>query len=935
MSRKIKDKSINLDPNVDEGLTAIDISYTPSQTVKDKLDKDTLPSVGINDSDKIFESYAVTPDEYGNEFDGDASPSGVINEYTHLTADVDQGSNTIVVSTVTSQMVVGREIMLHQTQCYRNISYKFRYEFVKIQSINGNMLILETGLKNEYLSDTVGDKVNNTTTQVVTVPHYNTLTVNTTIVAGPWDGESGGILAFRAKFLAGTSNLSANGRGFRGGLHDAGPGGGKIVFSEGPLGKYGSDIFSGTLTQTEYQSISYQVTSWAGLSFLAGTGLIEGTSIIMANVVGFSAKPYTVDGVTPIAVDDFDTLLPMMVSGVAVSDATSGGWYTTGNTSGGIIACFVEDFSAYSGQVQSNAVRPGNYVAGAGGTIHVQTPSDPGYGGVFETLGISTTGHTGSPGVGGAGGYKTGQGLNELVLGFKKGRKISNDYLTSQDSDVLEKQAIAEMIVSISPAGIDSVNSEIVVNTSNGHGSTNTKIRRFSNIEKSIGIDISYLDSPTDGASFTINKSGLYAISYMDVFVVSSNIGISRNSSELTTNVSAISINDRLMLSNTDSANGCEGMATTLRLDEGDVIRPHTDGAADSASVELALFRIIRIGDLESAGSFTKDIGLLSVYKADSFTINLAARVNVLYDQVDWDLHNAYNPATGEWIAPKDMKIRVTANVRHSTSYGFVYIAVNHVPGVDDSVALSKHNNAGEVATVTKSVYVNRGDTVSIYQDGVNGTILANDKYCYFQIEELIAGDANATDKGTIVEFTNADLVSNKLIVTHDLGQTHVLQAVKDNEGDQVPIWPKFLDRNTLEYDLTGITVLGTWSVVIGLGGRTVAEIMTAYQKDVVDADYYIIDADGGKAIDMDSAVDRTVYIQNYATEPITRAGQEWTFSRLGIGQVSISAPVGVTLNGVNGGITLISVQWDTVLLRCKDPANNIWIITGRHSGVS
>jgi hypothetical protein len=61
-----------------------------------------------------------------------------------------------------------------------------------------------------------------------------------------------------------------------------------------------------------------------------------------------------------------------------------------------------------------------------------------------------------------------------------------------------------------------SLESEVMVDTGNGFGSTNTKYRRFANIDVNVGSDITYADSSTDGASFTINHDGLYAISYTD-----------------------------------------------------------------------------------------------------------------------------------------------------------------------------------------------------------------------------------------------------------------------------------------------------------------------------------------------------------------------------------------------------------------------------------
>lgn len=80
--------------------------------------------------------------------------------------------------------------------------------------------------------------------------------------------------------------------------------------------------------------------------------------------------------------------------------------------------------------------------------------------------------------------------------------------------------------------------SEISIDTSNGYGSTNTKVVRFTNVRKSSGIAISYLDSAANGASFKIMEEGVYAVTFcMSGSGVAMTIGIVINGTALTTNV--------------------------------------------------------------------------------------------------------------------------------------------------------------------------------------------------------------------------------------------------------------------------------------------------------------------------------------------------------------------------------------------------------------
>lgn len=128
------------------------------------------------------------------------------------------------------------------------------------------------------------------------------------------------------------------------------------------------------------------------------------------------------------------------------------------------------------------------------------------------------------------------------------------------------------------------------------YGSTNTMIRRFVSVVTNIGDAITYSDSATLGASFTINESGLYAISYIDQFSADSWLGISLNSPDLTTAIQSNSAAYRLALTITNAANYPEQAACTLKLSAGDVIRAHAGGAASGVNTTFALFIISKVG---------------------------------------------------------------------------------------------------------------------------------------------------------------------------------------------------------------------------------------------------------------------------------------------------------------------------------------------------
>jgi hypothetical protein len=139
-------------------------------------------------------------------------------------------------------------------------------------------------------------------------------------------------------------------------------------------------------------------------------------------------------------------------------------------------------------------------------------------------------------------------------------------------------------------------NSMIRLHTGNGHGSVNNKIRRFSTIVSDLGNAITYADSATDGASFTINEDGVYMVSYTDTYTGGAvRFGLSLNSTQLTTSVNSISSDDILTLALGAASNLESSCAWSGALNKDDVIRTHTDGNPNTTDGRCQ-FTISKIG---------------------------------------------------------------------------------------------------------------------------------------------------------------------------------------------------------------------------------------------------------------------------------------------------------------------------------------------------
>lgn len=143
--------------------------------------------------------------------------------------------------------------------------------------------------------------------------------------------------------------------------------------------------------------------------------------------------------------------------------------------------------------------------------------------------------------------------------------------------------------------GIQMPRSEVLAHTGNGHGSTNTKVRRFTS-SSAVGSAITYADSATNGGSFTVNETGVYSVTYSDSHTSAANIGISVDSSTLTTNIESVTIANGKKVIGSLAANGYIEVSCDLNLNAGSVIRAHTDGTPANAT-DNVIFRVTKVSN--------------------------------------------------------------------------------------------------------------------------------------------------------------------------------------------------------------------------------------------------------------------------------------------------------------------------------------------------
>jgi hypothetical protein len=203
----------------------------------------------------------------------------------------------------------------------------------------------------------------------------------------------------------------------------------------------------------------------------------------------------------------------------------------------------------------------------------------------------------------------------ELEIGDTVSIRLANTATLSTNSDFntihIEKVPTAtEHIVAYNSRNAE--NSMIRLHTGNGYGSTNTKIRRFSTEVSNLGNAITYADSATDGASFTINEDGVYYISHTDGNIAfAGRTGISLNSTQLTTNIELTNTAD--IIGNVVCVSSNVGECTfSGQLYKGDIVRPHDYGGNDHTTQANFTISKIGVGDLlgvpVSRTAYIKDV---------------------------------------------------------------------------------------------------------------------------------------------------------------------------------------------------------------------------------------------------------------------------------------------------------------------------------------
>lgn len=198
--------------------------------------------------------------------------SGIINNYAAVTAISTNACQTIISLNSATGFNIGDSVMIIQmkgasidsistTSVFGNVlnmQSAGRYEIFTIAAITGNQITFNGSFINTY---SMNGKV-----QLVRIPVYNNAIVTGLLTCSPWDGQTGGVLAFFVNnTLTLNNDIDVTGKGFRGG-----------DISNNPDGSCGG-------TSSAFFYNLYQPgTSWIQGGAMKGEGIAEVSTLRMA-----------------------------------------------------------------------------------------------------------------------------------------------------------------------------------------------------------------------------------------------------------------------------------------------------------------------------------------------------------------------------------------------------------------------------------------------------------------------------------------------------------------------------------------------------------------------------------------------------------------------------------------------------------------------------
>ncbi len=139
----------------------------------------------------------------------------------------------------------------------------------------------------------------------------------------------------------------------------------------------------------------------------------------------------------------------------------------------------------------------------------------------------------------------------------------------------------------------------IFVSGGSGHGSTNTKVRKYTSVKESFGPDAPIYNADTqatNGTELTIVSDGIYIVAANDLLATGATLAITINDKTLSTNPGSMSYTNGLRTWSQSAGSGPIYITWTGFLKAGDIIRIKDNGGNDNTGTDVN-FAITKISN--------------------------------------------------------------------------------------------------------------------------------------------------------------------------------------------------------------------------------------------------------------------------------------------------------------------------------------------------
>jgi len=443
------------------------------------------------------------------------------------------------------------------------------------------------------------------------------------------------------------------------------------------------------------------------------------------------------------------------------------------------------------------------------------------------------------------------RGSGDFNLGNTAVSSITVEEIQVNDYNEATEIPLAQSVI------VQEADSVVSLQAANGYGSSGTAIRRFSTIRDIKGSDIEYVDSPVNGASFTIKKEGIYSIHYTETFSsATGNSGISLNASSLTTGIQGLSL-DQILSFNTANSSGHGGNTSWQGyLKVGDIIRPHTGGAAGTAPGST--FVISRQGSLKQLNPNPNSkitIPTSELRMEGASTRGAVATAIVRFDNVAKIRGDAFEVVSN---ANDGTRIRMLKKGKLDISVGCfgssVHFAISRNQAVLTALPVASETLTTEVATATTTVslscpvFVEVNDIIRVAANGNPTANFGNSLNLSFQEQDIAVAVTNV-----LPQFSQSDS-SVRVDTANGYGSTATrirrFSNIRDNIGTDI----EYVDSATLGASFT-VKSAGVYNISYSENNSGTAGIslnssqLTTNIENINVADRLIIEGDNRVAV--------------------------------------------------------------------------------------